>query len=135
VRNAGLPAEYPNDVAFRTRATGMELSRIPIPCRAERYTANGGPDTWWPTPEPPHRINQIYLEPVMFAHAVATSRLCILNRTRVVDFVQSDGGVAATAENLDGGRCSEIFAAYLAGCDGAHSDVRHILGANCLRCS
>ena len=58
VREAGLPGDYPNDVAFRTTATGIELARIPIPCRAERYTARGGPDTWWPTPEPPHRINQ-----------------------------------------------------------------------------
>jgi 2-polyprenyl-6-methoxyphenol hydroxylase-like FAD-dependent oxidoreductase len=129
VREAGLPAQYPHDVAFRTTATGMELSRIPIPCRAERYTARGGPDTWWPTPEPPHRINQIYLEPLLFAHAAATPRLSILNRTRVVDFVQSDGGVRATAEDLDGGAGSEIFAAYLVGCDGAHSDVRHIMGA------
>ncbi|HYL85345.1 MAG TPA: FAD-dependent oxidoreductase [Candidatus Angelobacter sp.] len=128
VRNAGLPAEYPNDVVFRTTATGIELSRIPIPCRAERYTAKGGPDTWWPTPEPPHRINQIHLEPVMFAHAAATPGLCILNRTRIVNYVQTDSGVCATAENLDGGDVSEIFAAYLVGCDGAHSDVRHIMG-------
>jgi 2-polyprenyl-6-methoxyphenol hydroxylase-like FAD-dependent oxidoreductase len=75
VRNTGLPPDYPNDVAFRTTATGMELSRIPIPCRAERYTATGGPDTWWPTPEPPHRINQIYLEPLLFTHAAATPRI------------------------------------------------------------
>ena len=101
----------------------------PIPCRAERYTAKGGPDTWWPTPEPAHRINQIFLEPVLFAHAVATSRLSILNRTRVVDYVQSESGVRATAENLDNGGVSEIFATYLIGCDGAHSDVRHIVGA------
>ena len=40
--------------------TGIELSRIPIPCRRDRYTATGGPDTDWPTAEPPHRINQIY---------------------------------------------------------------------------
>jgi len=129
VREAGLPAEYPNDVAFRTTAIGMELSRIPIPCRAERYAAKGGPDTWWPTPEPPHRINQVYLEPVLFAHAAATPRLTILSRTRVVDFLQSDSSVQATAENLDGGGVSEILASYLVGCDGAHSDVRHIMGA------
>jgi len=53
VRNTGLPANYPNDVAFRTAAIGIEMGRIPIPCRAERYTSRGGPDTWWPTPEPP----------------------------------------------------------------------------------
>src|ERR1700739_1637783 len=57
VREAGLPATFPHDVVFRTTATGLELSRIPIPCRAARYAARGGPDTWWPTPEPPHRIN------------------------------------------------------------------------------
>ena len=65
VRDAGPPDDYPNDAAFRTTTTGLELSRIPIPCRLDRYTATGGPDTWWPTPEPPHRINQIYLEPIL----------------------------------------------------------------------
>ena len=129
IREAGLPAEYPNDVAFRTTATGLELSRIPIPCRAERYTAKGGPDTWWPTPEPPHRINQIYLEPLLFAHATASPRLRIMSRTRFVDFEQSETGVKATAENLDTGSISEIVAAYLVGCDGAHSGVRHAMGA------
>jgi 2-polyprenyl-6-methoxyphenol hydroxylase-like FAD-dependent oxidoreductase len=127
VRNAGLPANYPNDVAFRTSATGIELSRIPIPCRAERYTAHGGPDTWWPTSEPPHRINQIYLEPVMFSFASATPRLSILNRTRVVDFVQNETGVIATAQDLNTGESREICADYLVGCDGAHSDIRHKL--------
>src|SRR5271166_1055767 len=78
VRSAGLPADYPNDVAFRTTATGLEFGRIPIPCRAERYTAAGGPDTWWPTPEPPHRINQIYLEPVLLAYAAGMPKLRIL---------------------------------------------------------
>ena len=129
VRNAGLPADYPNDVAFRTTATGIEMARIPIPCRADRYTASGGPDTWWPTPEPPHRINQIYLEPVLFSHAAAMPGLRILNRTRVVDFVQSETDVRATAENLDAGGISEISAGYLIGCDGAHSEVRHKMGA------
>ena len=70
------------------------MARIPIPCRAERYTAKGGPDTWWPTPEPPHRIDQIYLEPVLFACAAATPRLRILSRTRVSDFEQCENGVS-----------------------------------------
>jgi 2-polyprenyl-6-methoxyphenol hydroxylase-like FAD-dependent oxidoreductase len=49
VRNAGLPARFPQDVSYRTSATGLEMARIPIPCRADRYSATGGPDTWWPT--------------------------------------------------------------------------------------
>ena len=129
VREAGLPANYPNDVAFRTTALGTELSRIPIPCRAERYTARNGPDTWWPTPEPPHRINQIYLEPVLFAQAAKTLRLTMLNLTRVTGYAQSESGVVATAESLNDQAISEIFADYLIGCDGAHSAVRHIMGA------
>ena len=74
LRDAGLPPDYPNDIAYRTTMAGRELPRIPIPCRRDRYTATGGPDTWWPTPEPPHRINQIYLEPILFEHAAATPR-------------------------------------------------------------
>jgi 2-polyprenyl-6-methoxyphenol hydroxylase-like FAD-dependent oxidoreductase len=129
VRDAGLPADYPNDVAFRTTATGMELGRIPIPCRAERYAAKDGPDTWWPTPEPPHRINQIYLEPVLFACAVATPHLRIINRTMVTGFQQNDHGALATARNLDSDTPLEIFARYLIGCDGAHSTIRRQIGA------
>ena len=128
VRDAGLPADYPNDVVFRTTATEIEMARIPIPCRAERYIAKDGPDTWWPTPEPPHRINQIYLEPVLFACATATPGLRILNRTRVCDFEQDEDGVLAIAENLDLNESFEVRARYLVGCDGAHSDVRHRMG-------
>jgi 2-polyprenyl-6-methoxyphenol hydroxylase-like FAD-dependent oxidoreductase len=128
VRDAGLPADYPNDVAIRTTATGFELARIPIPCRARRYTDKSGPDGWWPTPEPPHRINQMFLEPALFAAAATTPRLRILNRTRVVDFRQRDDGVLATAKNLDAGSDQEIFARYLVGCDGAHSEIRRGIG-------
>jgi 2-polyprenyl-6-methoxyphenol hydroxylase-like FAD-dependent oxidoreductase len=128
VRNAGLPADYPNDVAFRITATGPELSRIPIPCRAERYTTRDGPDGWWPTPEPPHRINQIHLEPVMFAHASTTPELRILSRTEVTGFEQRDDGVLVSARNLDTDAITEIAARYLVGCDGAHSFVRRKIG-------
>jgi 2-polyprenyl-6-methoxyphenol hydroxylase-like FAD-dependent oxidoreductase len=81
LRDAGLPADYPNDVAYRTSFLGQELSRIPIPSRSRRYAATGGPDTWWPTPEPPHRMNQIYIEPILVEHAEATPNLQLLNRT------------------------------------------------------
>src|SRR3984893_10997117 len=97
LRDAGLPADYPNDVVYRTSMTGIELARIPIPCRRDRYTATGGPDTWWPTPEPPHRINQIYLEPVLFTHAQSMPGVRIINRMQLIGFEQHDRGVVATA--------------------------------------
>jgi 2-polyprenyl-6-methoxyphenol hydroxylase-like FAD-dependent oxidoreductase len=129
LREAGLPADYPNDVAYRTTFTGEELSRIPIPARQDRYTARGGPDTWWPTPEPPHRINQIYLEPVLFAHAEATRGVRIVNRTRIEDFTQDAEGVHASGVDLDTGEALQVRADYLVGCDGGKSGVRKKIGA------
>ena len=102
LRDAGLPPDFPNDCAYRTTATGRELSRISIPCRRDRYVATRGPDTWWPTPEPPHRINQIYMEPILFDHASRMPLVTILNHTSVEGFEeQTNGGVLATAYDLD----------------------------------
>ena len=90
VRNAGLPADYPHDISYRTTFTGQELTRIRIPCRRDRFTMTDGPDCNWPTPEPPHRINQIFLEPILFEHAAAQPRIRILNRTSVEDVAVGD---------------------------------------------
>src|SRR3954451_12921089 len=130
VRDAGLPADYPNDVAYRTSFLGRELSRIKIPCRAERYTSKDGPDTWWPTPEPPHRINQIYLEPVLVDHLAAMPTARMLNDTSLVDFEQHAGGVTASAEQAGGGQDIAIACKYLVGCDGGRSLVRKSIGAS-----
>jgi 2-polyprenyl-6-methoxyphenol hydroxylase-like FAD-dependent oxidoreductase len=129
LRNAGLPADYPNDVSYRTTATGVELARIAIPCRADRYTDRSGPDGWWPTAEPPHRINQIYLEPVLSGHAEAMPGLRILNRTEVESFVQDDGGVTATLRDLETGVSRRLTARFLVGCDGGRSEIRKAIGA------
>ena len=129
VRAAGLPDDYPNDVVFRTRATGHELTRIHIPCRTDRYTDTSGPDGWWPTPEPAHRINQIFLEPVLFAHAAAQPRIRILNRTSIENVRQDAGGVVAEGRSLEGDEAIEIHAEYLIGCDGGRSGIRRAIGA------
>src|ERR1700729_1965289 len=81
IRNAGLPADYPHDISYRTSFTGQELTRIRIPCRRDRFTAIDAAAGTWPTREPPHRINQIFLEPIVFEHAASQPRITILNRT------------------------------------------------------
>jgi 2-polyprenyl-6-methoxyphenol hydroxylase-like FAD-dependent oxidoreductase len=130
VRDAGLPADYPNDVVFRTSMTGRELARIPIPCRRDRYTATGGPDTWWPTTEPPHRINQLFLEPILLRHAVAQPGVRLLNRTQLTGFEQDAGGLRAQVTDLETGRTSTLQARFLVGCDGGSSIVRKQMGAS-----
>ncbi|MEY2801526.1 MAG: hypothetical protein RL513_1111 [Pseudomonadota bacterium] len=129
LRNAGLPADYPNDVVFRTSLCGIELTRIPIPGRAERYTSRQGPDTWWPTPEPPHRINQIYLEPILLEHTASLPGVTLLNRTQVTAFTQSGEHLDAVALDLDTQKECRIRARYLVGCDGGSSNVRKAIGA------
>ncbi len=129
LRNAGLPADYPNDASYRTSFTGRELTRIPIPARRFRYDATDGPDTAWPTPEPPHRINQIFLEPILFDHAAQMSRIRILSRTRLEGFDQHDDRVTVTVRDLVSGDETRIDCAYLVGCDGGRSLVRRNIGA------
>jgi 2-polyprenyl-6-methoxyphenol hydroxylase-like FAD-dependent oxidoreductase len=129
VRAAGLPDDYPNDVVLRTRATGYELTRIHIPCRRDRFTDTSGPDGWWPTPEPPHRINQIFLEPVLAANAAAMRGIKIVNRTEFLGFEQDFAGVTAHAHDLDTGKELTVRAAYIIGCEGGRSLVRRAIGA------
>jgi 2-polyprenyl-6-methoxyphenol hydroxylase-like FAD-dependent oxidoreductase len=129
LRDAGLPEDYPNDVAFRTTATGLELTRIPIPCRRDRYTSREGPDTWWPTPEPPHRINQTFMEPILVEHTAGLPGVQLLNRTRVTSFAQDEEGVEAIALDLGAGIEMRIRARFMVGCDGGSSMVRKAIGA------
>jgi len=129
IRATGLPAEYRNDVSCCVTATGMELSRIKLPSRAGRACGEQGDDSWWPTPEPPHRINQLFLEPVLFAHAAAQPRIRILSRTQFEELSQDRQGVTAVAQNLDNGERVSIRCRYLVGCDGGRSTVRHAIGA------
>ena len=129
VRDAGLPHDFPNDISFRTTFVGPEFARIPIPCRRDRYSATEGPDTWWPTPEPPHRINQIFLEPVLVDHAMTMPGLRFRHRVKVLGFTQSEDRVVTEAEDLDTGERLLIDSEYLIGCDGGHSEIRRLIGA------
>jgi 2-polyprenyl-6-methoxyphenol hydroxylase-like FAD-dependent oxidoreductase len=129
VREAGLPADYPHDISYRTAFTGQELTRIRIPCRRDRFTMKDGPDCNWPTPEPPHRINQIYLEPILFEHAAALKRIRIINRTSVEDVMVEDASASVAVRDLDTGAVRRLRCRYLIGCDGARSVVRKAIGA------
>jgi 2-polyprenyl-6-methoxyphenol hydroxylase-like FAD-dependent oxidoreductase len=129
VRNAGLPADYPHDISYRTSFTGKELTRIKIPCRRDRFTDTDCADGNWPTPEPPHRINQIFLEPILFEHAAHQPRITIINRTSVEDVVVQDDGADVSLRDLDSGTVRCERSRFLIGCDGGRSIVRKAIGA------
>jgi 2-polyprenyl-6-methoxyphenol hydroxylase-like FAD-dependent oxidoreductase len=129
VRDTGLPADHANDIAFRVSATGTEFARIHIPCRRDRYEDKSGPDGWWPTPEPPHRINQIFLDPLLAEIARDMPRVRYINLLEVQGFTQSDEGVIAEAIDRTTGQQQIIHSDYLVGCDGPASQVRHMIDA------
>lgn len=129
VRAAGLPADYPQDVAFRTSLTGREFARIPIPASGERYTSRVGPDTSWNTPEPPHRINQTFLEPILARRAAATAGITLRNRSLFHALSQDESSVSVVISDLDGSNEQTLRGRYLIGADGGRSNVRKQIGA------
>jgi len=100
-----------------------------IPCRRDRYTEKSGPDGWWPTAEPPHRINQIYLDPLLAGLARDHPRIRYRNQLEVEGFTQSDVGVTAETIDHDSGGREVIHCDYLVGCDGPSSRIRHLIDA------
>ncbi|MCA9987864.1 MAG: FAD-dependent oxidoreductase [Anaerolineales bacterium] len=129
LRDHGLPADHPNDCAFRTTFTGQEIARIPIPARQDRYTARYGPDTWWPTPEPPHRINQIYMEPILWDYAAAQDNITIWAEADFVSFSQDQEMVTGEIRSAGDYGPESVTARFLMGCDGGRSEIRRAIGA------
>ncbi|HVV92716.1 MAG TPA: FAD-dependent oxidoreductase [Hyphomicrobiales bacterium] len=128
IRRVGLPDDYPTDVVWATSMTGYELTRIRLPARRDA----GGPgyaDSGWPTPEPQHKINQMYLEPILRRYAEANPRVRVLYSTRFDGVRQDAGRVVGQATDLDTGEVLRTEAAYLVGCDGGASGIRKAIGA------
>ena len=128
IRAAGLPEDYPHSVSYRTTVTGREITCVPIPSTAGRRRGDPGPDTDWPTPEPPHRINQIFLEPILFAAASERPGIRIVNEATVTGFTDTGFGVDVAVSCADGTGLT-VRGRYLVGCDGGRSQVRKDIGA------
>lgn len=127
IRNSGLPGDYHQGVSYRTRTTGRELALIRIPSRNDRFTErDDGPDSWWPTPEPPHRMNQIFLEPILIEAAKHHPLIDLRYETEVVGFEETAQAVSGT---LDGRHAGTVQSRYMVGCDGGRSPTRKAIGA------
>jgi 2-polyprenyl-6-methoxyphenol hydroxylase-like FAD-dependent oxidoreductase len=127
IREVGLPPDHSTDVASVISVTGEELSRLQIPSRNGRKNRAPSGDAWWPTPEPSHRINQLFFEPILFAHASQQPKIKILNRHEFLEFVQDEHGVIAKVRDLETHAVKTISCKYLVGCDGGRSPVRHLI--------
>ena len=128
IRSVGLPLDYPQDIAYFTRYSGgFELARLRGASRRDALTASSD-DPMWPTPEPLHRSNQIFIEPVLKKHAEAFETNTILFGWRVIEIEQTPDSVHVIAEDAQTASRRRFEFSFLAGCDGPRSFARKSLG-------
>ena len=127
IRAVGLPVQSARENAYVTRFCGYELARMtrPYPLM-QQGRMSGGSAEFQKTPEPPHTISQIRLEPILKQHAERA--VDVRFGWRLVSFEQDTQGVTATVENVTGGERRQIAARFMIAADGAKSLVRRELG-------
>lgn len=128
IRQLGLPANHPHDVVFATSMTGHELCRIAIPPRRDRFGTSGYADSNWPTPEPPHRCNQMYFEPLLRERLNTSDGIRVVYDATVEAVEQDETGVTAIGRHSQTGEPLHFRSDYLIGCDGGSSLVRRAIG-------
>jgi 2-polyprenyl-6-methoxyphenol hydroxylase-like FAD-dependent oxidoreductase len=130
IRRLGLPADHTLDIAYFTRYSGFELSRLPLPAPGDRMRALASSPRTDQTPEPVHRANQMYVEKFLFEHARTRPNITLRFGWRVTHLRQNASGVTLDAESVTGRTRESWQAPYAVGCDGGRSFVRRTLGVH-----
>jgi 2-polyprenyl-6-methoxyphenol hydroxylase-like FAD-dependent oxidoreductase len=129
IRAAGLPADYPTDVAYFTRFTGHEMSRLELPSSGEAAALARDPAISAHAAELPHRLSQMFVEQILREEAEPLASLDMRFGWRVTGFVENDEHVAVQTEAPDSAAAT-FTARYLVGADGGRSGIRRQLGIN-----
>jgi 2-polyprenyl-6-methoxyphenol hydroxylase-like FAD-dependent oxidoreductase len=129
LRQAGLPPSHPLDVAYVTSLNGYELTRVRFPASRDTYGSTGYADSGWPTPEPPHRCNQLYWEPILQQRLLQADSIAVHYDVEIEEVVQDESGVRAVGKDVAENHRRVFEARYLVGCDGGSSMVRRSIGA------
>src|SRR4029079_19501675 len=80
------------------------------------------------SPQKRERCPQNMFDPILHAFAARQPSVRLRYHTKLTALRLEGGGVRATVMDQRTGQEQEILADYVAGCDGAHSAVREILG-------
>lgn len=131
IRALGLPLDHPQDVTYHTSLVGEELARFHIPSRGEAAArisfGDYGKDAW-PTPELPHRVQQMYVEPILAKQAAIYPSVQIKFGMRATALHETADCVTAEIEDVANNKTITAKARYVVGGDGPRSLVRQTMG-------
>jgi 2-polyprenyl-6-methoxyphenol hydroxylase-like FAD-dependent oxidoreductase len=128
LRRAGVPDDHCFDIVWATRgpSVGRELHRFRYPSPAEVHAIARRRNDGTYTREPPMRVSQIVIEPVLKT-AIDENPLAEARFGWTVEGFEEDrDGVTVSAEGS--GAQKRLRCDYLVGCDGGGSRVRAGLG-------
>ena len=128
IRQAGLPADYPTDVAYFTRFASHELARFRLPPSGRAGELVKGLSGSWSAAELPHRVSQKFVEAVLRRQAERLPGIQLHYGHRLISYVSDDAGIVADIERLDDNSRMQVRAGFLVGADGPRSLVRQSLG-------
>jgi 2-polyprenyl-6-methoxyphenol hydroxylase-like FAD-dependent oxidoreductase len=97
IRALGLPGDHPFDVAYFTRLSAYEIARGRTPSRDERLRMRDTRPATDQLPEPTHRVNQRYVERLLFEEASRRSNITLRFGWTVEDIAEAPDGVALRA--------------------------------------
>lgn len=128
IRQAGLPADYPTDVAYFTCYTGYELARFQLPSSASAKQLIKGLSGSWSAAELPHRVSQKFVEAVLRRQAERLPGIGLHYGYRLLNYLEREDGISGEIERINDGRRIWVNADFLVGADGPRSLVRQSLG-------
>ena len=123
VRAAGLPPDYPTDVAYFTRFLHWELSRFRLPGSADAQKQARSLSGSWSVAELPHRCAQMYIEKILRDEAERLPSVSLHFGTRVAGFTEHQDRVEVESVSASGA-VETLAASYLVGAEGARSAIR-----------
>ena len=128
IREQGLPADHPTDIAYFTRFSQHELARLRLPTAGQAAATIKRLGGSWSAAELPHRVSQKFVEATLLRHARACPSVEMRHGWRLSAFDDRTTDVLAQIESVDGASTASVTAKYLVGVDGARSLVRRQLG-------